>query len=207
VGVDGVFEFGANTTLLLLDLDYGAGTGLGADGTTLEDTAGLLDSVITTMPYTSGVAGMGFDLVFGAVGGEEIQIGDLRDEAGLRGMTGDWGSATDYWWLDGLSNFDDGNLANGGVAVDAGATGATANGWEIRIPWESVYPSGIPAAGTTVGMVAVLADDDGSYASNQALPPLASATEPGESTVLLESAVVLTVDGTGTATGPAAVVP
>ncbi len=207
VGVDGVFEFGENAVLLLVDVDYGAGTGLGAEDVTLEDDNGELDSVITAMPYTSGVDGMGFDLVFASVGAQEIELGDLSDVAGLRGLPGEWGASDDYWWLLGVSNFDDGNVAGDDAAVDAGATGLTENGWELRIRWDSIYGSGLPTDGLSIAVVAVLANGDGSYASNQALPSLSSDAEPGTSVVLLESAVLLEVDASGVPRGAATVVP
>lgn len=207
IGVDGVFEFGENSVLVLIDVDYGDGTGFGADGTVLEDVTGALDSVLTAMPYTSGIAGMGFELVFGSIGGQEVLYGDLSEVGGVRGLPGAWGSSDDYWWLAGQSNFDDGNLADGSVARDAAGTGLTENGWEFVIRWDDVYTSGLPTSGLSIGIVAVLANGEGSYASNQALPPLASDAEPGTSTVLLESAVLLEVDGSGVPRGAATVAP
>ncbi len=207
IGVDGVYEYGDNAVLLLLDLDYGAGTGWGADGTTLDDTEGTLDTLLTTMPYTSGLDGLGFDLAFGSIGAEELGIGDLSEETGTRGLHDPWGSAEDYWWLHGQSNFDFGNIANGGVAADAGATGETAGGWELHVPWYTVFPAGLPAEGLTVGVVAVLANADGTLASNQALPPLPTGIQPGDSVVYLESVVRIVVDGAGVPLGPASVVP
>lgn len=207
VGVDGVFEVGENAVFVLLDVDYGAGTGWGADDTVLADTFGTMDTILTALPYTSGVPGLGFELAFGSIGAEELGLGDLSEVAGVRGFPGAWGDPDDFWWLPGLSNFDDGNLADGGVAVDAAATGTTANGWEVLVPWWSVYPDGLPAEGLTIGVVAVLASGEGSWASNQALPPLWSDVEPGASVVLLESAAVVEVDGSGVARGPATVVP
>ncbi|MDP2306705.1 MAG: alkaline phosphatase [Pseudomonadota bacterium] len=207
VGVDGVFEYGENAVLLLVDLDYGAGTGWGADETTLEDTDGQLDALVTAMPYTSGVPGLGFDLVFGTIGAEELATGDLSEVGGVRGLHGEWGSAEDYWWLYGTSNFDDGNLADGAPARDADATGATTGGWELQLPWFTVYPAGLPPEGMSVAIVAVLLNADGTIASNQALPPFAEGTLAGGATVFLESAVRIELDGSGVPVGPASVVP
>jgi hypothetical protein len=207
IGVDGVFERDVNSVLVLLDVDYGGATGWGADTTTLEDGEGTLDTLLTRMPYTPGVEGMGFDLVIGTMGAEELDLGDLSEVTGLRGLHGAWGSATDYWWLLAQTNFDDGNVADGSAARDAGAMGATAGGWEIHVPWWSVYPSGLPAAGMDVAVVAVLLKSDGSLASNQALPSLVSGASPGGDTVLLESAVRIQLDATGIPLGPATVVP
>jgi alkaline phosphatase len=206
-GVDGVFEFGENAVLLLFDMDYGAGTGLGADDTVLADTDGTMDAVLTAMPYTSGVAGMGFDLVFGSLGGEETLYADLSEVSGVRGLPGPWGASDDYWWLWGTSNFDDGNLADGAAARDAAGTGLTEHGWEVQLRWTDLYPSGLPSTGLSVAVVAVLANGEGAYASNQALPPLPAADEPGTSPVLLESAVLLEVDAAGVPRGAATIVP
>ncbi len=208
VGVDGVFELGENSAILLVDLDYGAGTGLGADGTPITDLDGDLEAVLTNMPYTSGLPEMGFDLAFLAVGGEELRLGDMTEVSGLRGLRAPWANdASDLWWLAAVSNFDDGNLSGAAAALDAGGTGATVNGWEIRLPWDTVYPDGLPADGLSIGLVAVLANSDGGYASNQTLPPLPDSAEPGGFAVLLESAVFLQVDGAGVARGPAEIVP
>lgn len=207
VGVDGVYEYGANAVLVLIDLDYGAGTGWGADATTLDDLDGDLDSLITAMPYAAGIPGLGFDLVFGGIGAEELAMGDLTEVAGVRGLHGEWGAAADYWWLVGSSNFDDGNVANGAAALDAGATGATMGGWEFQIPWFAMYPAGLPPDGMTVAIVAVLLNRDGTVASNQALPPLPTGALPGGATVLLESVVRIDLDGSGVPLGPATVAP
>jgi alkaline phosphatase len=207
VGVDGVFEYGENAVLLLVDMDYGAGTGWGADGTTLEDTDGRVDTLITSMPYTSGLPGLGFDLVFVGIGAEELGMGDLSEVAGLRGLHGAWGSAEDYWWLYGSSNFDDGNVANGAPALDAAPVGTTIGGWEVHLPWFTIFPDGLPAEGMTVAVVAVLLNADGSVASNQALPPYPTGTQPGDTTVLLESVVRIDLDGSGVPLGPATLAP
>ncbi len=209
VGVDGVFEFGGNAVLVLIDVDYGAGTGWGADAAaTLSDEDGRLDALITALPYASGVGGLGFELVFASVGGEEITLGDLMEEAGVRGLPGAWGASDDYWWLLGQSNFDDGNLsASASPAADAAGTGLTENGWEMLLPWGEIYGAGLPPDGLSVAVVAVLTNGEGTYASNQALPSLTTGDEPGSSTVLLESAALLEVDAAGVARGPAVLVP
>ncbi|MFZ5478055.1 MAG: alkaline phosphatase, partial [Myxococcota bacterium] len=204
VGVDGVFEYGENTALLLVDLDYGDGTGLTGDVSALADTNGTLDQALSAVDLGSGVAGLGWDVAVGSVEGEEIMYDDLAEYAGLRGLHGDWGATDDLWWLDAVTAFDDGNLARYGLAADdAGATGTTEGGWEIWIPWDSVYPSGLPAGGTDVALVALLVNTDGSWASNQALPPLATSDEPGEDTVTVEQVVAVGVDAGGLVTsGP-----
>ncbi len=206
LGIDGVFERGDNAAMVLLDLDYGSSTGWGA-GTTLADALGEVDAAITELGISVSASGVGFDAVSASLGAQECEEGLLTEEAGLRGLTGDVGRPEDFAWWDMISNFDDGNIAEGSASADAGSTGLTENGWEMLLPWDSLYPTGIPASGTTVALVVVLADDDGSYISNQALPPLSSSTEPGNDAVSIESVVTISVDATGTVTTAAAVVP
>ncbi|MBM4368242.1 MAG: alkaline phosphatase [Deltaproteobacteria bacterium] len=206
VGVDGVFERGNNTAVVLLDLDYGSSTGWGA-GTSLGDMIGEVDAAITTLDISVSASGVGFDAVSASLGAQECEQGLLTEEAGLRGLSGDVGRPEDFAWWDMISNFDDGNIADGSASADAGSTGLTENGWEMLLPWGSLYPSGIPASGATVALVVLLADDDGSYISNQALPPLSSATEPGNDAVSIESVVTISIDATGAVTTAAAVVP
>ncbi|GDX79695.1 hypothetical protein LBMAG42_15060 [Deltaproteobacteria bacterium] len=206
VGVDGVYERGENAVLVLVDVDYGAGTGLGGD-LSLVDGVGALDFALSTLDVSPELVDLGFDVAFGALGAEEVGLTMTSDGAGLRGFSGALGAIDDLGWLPGVSNFDDGNVANGAAASDAGATGLTENGFEALIPWSSVFPTGLPAAGTTVAVSVVLVNNAGDYASNQALPPLAVADEPGAGTVSLAQVVTLAVDGLGAPVGTASVVP
>lgn len=206
VGIDGVFERGANLPLVLVDLDYGDGTGWGAD-VALADTLGPLDAAITATGLDLAVSGLGFDAVAGSIGAEEVEAGMIVEYAGLRGLTGDVGREYDFGWWEMWSNYDEGNVAEGATAADAGGTGLTENGLEMLLPWDSLYPAGIPAAGASIGVVVLLVNDDGSYASNQALPPLSAATEPGGDPASIESVAVLGVDSAGVVVSAAAVVP
>ncbi len=206
VGVDGVFERGNNTTLVMVDLDYGGGTGWGADAT-LTDTLGPLDAVVTATGLDLAMSGLGFDAVAGSIGAEEVEGGMIVEYAGLRGLTGDIGAEYDFGWWDMSSNYDDGNVAEGAPAADALGTGLTENGLEMLLPWDALFPSGIPAAGTEIGVVVLLVNDDGSYTSNQALPPLSSSSDPGDDPASIESAVVLGIDGTGVVVTAASVLP
>lgn len=206
VGVDGVYERGENAVLVLVDLDYGSGTGLGGD-LSLGDWIGGLDFALSTLSVSPDLVDLGFDVAFGTLGAEEVGLTMTSDGGGLRGFSGDLGVATDFGWLPGVSNFDDGNIANGAAAVDAGATGLTENGFEALVPWSSVFRTGIPSAGTTVALSVVLVNSSGDYASNQALPPLISADEPGAGTLSLSQVVMLTVDGSGAPVGVASVLP
>ena len=109
--------------------------------------------------------------------------------------------------MEAISNFDDGNIAEGAAALDAGATGLTEGGLETLLPWTSLFPAGIPAAGTTVAVSVVLVNYGGDWASNQALPAFATSTEAGESAFEIVQVATLSVDATGVATGTAALSP
>lgn len=206
VGVDGVFERGDNAVLVLVDLDYGSATGLGAD-LTVSDTLDTLDSTLTTASLLVSASGVGFDAAFGAVGAEEIGLEKLSSEAGLRGFDGDIGDPGNFSWLIAISNYDDGNIAEGAAATDAGATGLTEGGLETLLPWTSLFPLGMPAAGTTVAVSVVLVNSGGDWASNQALPALASATEPGADALEIIQVATLGIDASGLPTGAAALSP
>ncbi len=206
VGVDGVYERGDNTVLVLMDLDEGQGTGL-ASGLELSDGIDALDAALSAANLTLDVPGVGFDVAFGTVGAEEIGLGSLSPGAGLRGFDGALGDPTNLGWLAGVSNFDDGNIALGAAAGDAGATGLTEHGFEALIYWSSVFPDGIPSTGASVALVVVLLNSTGDYASNQALPPLASSAEPGASAMAVQAVVLLEVDSAGFPVGTAVVSP
>ena len=55
--------------------------------------------------------------------------------------------------------------------------------------------------------VVVLLNSTGDYASNQALPPLASSAEPGASAMAVQAVVLLEVDSAGFPVGTAVVSP
>ena len=208
IGIGGAFEFGANTVILLMDVDYWEGTGFGADDTTLADTDGAVETVLSSMPYTSGIDGMGFDAAWVSIQGQELELGDMDDLTGLRGLADPWvNDPSDLWWLLGVSNFDDGNRSEEGEpAADAGTTGDTEDGYEVQIPWYSLYPEGIPPEGLSMAMAVVLCNSDCSVVSNQALPPLPDSMAP-DGEVAITSVVRLDVDATGAQTAPAYVTP
>jgi alkaline phosphatase len=199
VGLDGIYEVNRNTVLLLLDMDYGQGTGMGAD-TTLTDTTGLLDATISTVAVEAGLSGLGFDVVLGSMGAQEVfRENQGMDTAGLRAVTVD---PTNFSWVPAITNFDDGNISNyapatGAAAADAGATGTTAGGFEVELEWSYLYPAGIPATGASFALMAVLVNDDGTDISNQVLPPQAVEDAVADGTLSVDSVVVVEVDANG----------
>lgn len=206
VGVDGVFQREDNVVLVLVDLDYGAGTGFGQE-LVLADLDEGLDAAISNTALAIDVPGVGFDVVLGAVGAEETIFGEPGEVGGLRGFTNGIGTFDDFAWLQAISAFDDGNVSVGGPAPDAGATGLTENGFEGLFPWGELGPNTLDGGGTTIAVAVVLVNYGGDWASNQALPSLAAEAEPGAGEIVLSQVVILEVDGLGLPVGVAGVVP
>lgn len=205
VGIDGSFDRSNNTVVVLFDLDFGEGTGLGGVGEMLPDTIGELESVLSAMNLTTTVPGLGFDLAMVSIRAREIGFGELQEDAGLRGLAAPWGSLGDLWWLPAVLNYDDGNVSVNDVAgVDAGPTGGGEHGLEALLPWSSVWPEGMPTGGQTLAVFAAIVYTDGTYPSNQALPPFDG--EPEGTELRVSSVVRMTVDATGQAVGTTEVV-
>jgi hypothetical protein len=205
VGIDGVFDSGNNALVVLFDVDYGEGTGLGGTGSALPDTDGSLEAILSTLVLDDDVPGLGFDLAIVSLRAREMELSNAEDDGGLRGLRDPWATDGDLWWLPATLAYDDGNVSAFGVAArDAGATGATEGGFEALLPWSSVWPDGLPTEGQTIAVLAAIVSTDGTYASNQALPPYSA---PTPSAVSVQSVVTLTVDGDGVLTGAPAVGP
>ncbi len=201
-GVSGVFERDQNTVVLLLDVDFGEGTGLGGVGAAEADTDGTIEALLSSMSLDVDLDGLGFDLALLSIGANEVDIEDLGEEAGLRGLREPWATDADWWWLNAAVNVDDGNVAVGGVeALDAGATGTTEGGLEFWVPWDAIYPDGLPGLASQVAVVAVLVNTTGEYASDQALPPLAAAPSSGAAPIAITSALVMDLDDLGVMVG------
>lgn len=208
VGVDGVFDREENVVVVLVDLDFGDGTGLGAEGAAAADSAGALEELLGALDLELNVDGLGFDLGIVTVAATEVEIDDLSESAGLRGLREPWAYDSDLWWLPSIVNFDDGNVAiEGEAAPDAGATGLTEHGMEVLFPWTSLWPDGLPSEGQSIAVVALLVNGTASWASNQALPPLSSEDEPADGPIPIDAVVLLEVDADGLPVGEATVAP
>ncbi|MCP4809178.1 MAG: alkaline phosphatase [Proteobacteria bacterium] len=206
IGLDGVYGPGM-TPLLLIDVDLGEGTGLASDNT-LADPTGELDLALSALTLDVQVEGLGFDLAVGALNASPVDFVTMDESAGLRGVGDPWVNPNDLYWLFTTTAFDYGNIGrHGNSPTDAGSAGTTENGWEILIPWHSIYPDGMPATGLEVGLFAVVVDNSGTDVSNQTLPAATSATAPGVGAVVVEQVVHLTVDSTGVMTSTPAVYP
>jgi len=197
VGVEGVFEWDRNAVVVLVDADYGAGTGFPGLSGELSDTVGVSDAILSALPLESpGLDGFGVDLAFVNWGGTDIWLDSLYEEGGLRAMTSAYGAtADDLFWLDAAGVFGQGVRA----ASDA-LTPTAGEGFEAFLPWREIYPDlgGAVPAGAAVAVAVVLVNDSGELLSNQALPPYAAA--PGAAAAL-PGVVVFTVDRDGDGVG------
>lgn len=207
VGVDGVFDDEANSVIVWVDLDYGAGTGVGAD-LVLDDTDGPLDAVLTTLLPSVDLPGLGFDAAAAQAQGTYVRHGTLYDDSGLRVFHPPEGEVDDVWWMNSTINFDSGNLALGGPAVDAAETGLTEHGMELRLPWdELISESSLDPEGFEVAVFVQVVNDDLTTVSNQALPPYDDPEAVSPESVPVTSVAVLAVDGDGNALGEAILAP
>lgn len=201
IGIDGVFEDDANAVIVYVDVDYGDGTGWPRDGA-ITDTTGAADSVLAAVRADVPDPAFGAERALISVHGEQAYRQYIGGDAvGLRDLT----RPDDLGWIDSGINFDSGNLS----LFDAAApdAGAADEGFEAQIPWVSLYGTATPGVERRIAVVALLVNDVGAYISNQALPPLASADEPGAGTAVLPAEVELVVDATGAPTAPTTLVP
>lgn len=199
IGVDGIFEDRNNLPLVLLDLDFGQGTGLGTDGHTLGDFDGTLDSALSALSFDLQISGLGFDVAIGGLDAEDIRLDAVHDRWGIRGVGAPWMNDDDLFWLHGIMNYDDGNIARDHVkARDAADPTLVENGWEILVPWMSLY-QGPPPAALEIAAVAVTVDKAGTTKSNQSLPAYPSSAISGSQPIEVGSVLVMSVatDGTG----------
>lgn len=187
IGFEGTFEFDANAVVVLVDTDYGGPEGHASMLGAIQDSDGDIDAILAGLRLTAPAdAAFAADFAVVAYGGEEVWLDALAARGGLRGLS----DPTNLPWLASVVNYGVGSR-------DAGSSPVPGLGLEISIPWTSVY-DGTPQA-ATIALAAVLVNDDGSYTSNQALPPFPDANGAGPNPVALPGVVVMTVaDGVPT---------
>lgn len=206
IGLDGVFDDEANALIVWVDRDLGEGTGVGA-GLVLVDGEGELDALLGRLAFEPTIDGLGFDAALGQLRGTYLLRQRLGEEAGLRLFAPPHGEAADLWWLDAGLNFAPGSLARGLPAPAAGPTGETVDGAEAFLPWSSLFPGGLPAEGTRLGVFAMIVDATGATCSNQALPAYASEAPPSPASIPVDRVGRIDVDGSGRELSPAEVWP
>ena len=196
VGVSGVFEQGRNAVVVLVDVDFGAGTGPARLAGALTDTSGRADAILAALRLDApAVSGFGADLALVAWGTEDPMIEDNVEEAGLRGLRPPYGQPDDLGWYGAATNFGEGTRARPSPAPPLAPV--VARGWETQVPWQRLYPQGRPP-GARLALAAVLVNDDGGYTSNQALPPFPAGTaNPGRTVTRLPGVVVFEIDADG----------
>lgn len=202
IGVEGLFEWGTNALVVLVDTDLGAGTGPATLAGALSDEQGVLDGILSSLSVEDpGVDGWGVDFAIASFGGSDPRVEDRWDHAGLRGLHAPEGQPADLGWYGAATNFGEGVRTHGGPAAPLPT--APGEGWEARIAWQDLYPDlagGIPV-GATIGLAAILVNGDGGYTSNQSLPAFPEGTDnPGRTRIPLPGIIrfVLDTDQNGT---------
>ncbi|MBL8950504.1 MAG: alkaline phosphatase [Myxococcaceae bacterium] len=191
LGIEGLFEWNKNAVVVLIDTDFGAGTGVTRLSGALADTTGKVDGILhDSMLDAPMVAGFGAELALVSFGGAEVRIEELIDNAGLRALR----TTGNLPWLRGVINFAD------RVRTTAMTPARPGYGLEAHIEWAQLYPTlmGKVPANATLAITVVLVNDDGGFISNQALPPFAvGAMNPGRVLTALPGVVRFVVDANG----------
>jgi len=166
VGIEGLFPWNEGATLILIDVDYGEGTGL-RDLAALNDIEGSVDQFLSRLALPASTdSGLGIDLAFLTQGGLEPKFEQILDSAGLRGLRAPYGSPTHLGELKAATNFSDNSRIYGpGQEVISG------QGLEIFIRWQELYDGATEAPpGTRIAIWALQLGGDAS-ATSQSLPP------------------------------------
>ena len=206
IGVDGVYDDHDDVVVAWLDLDVGAGTGMGA-GLTVVDDFGSVDKVVKVLQPTALPPGFGLDAAVGVFDATQLRLSSLSDRAGLRLLTPPSGEPDDLWWMPTIVTPSFARVARFGGVLGVPTGDTSGEGLELSVPWSALFPEGLPEDGTEIGVAVTLSSVDGSVVSNQALPPWSSGTGPASAPLPLASFAVLAVDGAGEALGPAMVRP
>jgi alkaline phosphatase len=185
IGIDGLFQWQENAVVILLDVDPGAGTGPAALRGALDDRDGRIDAILSALPLDApALPGFGADLAVVVWGGSEPPLEEAWGDAGLRGLRPPFGNPDDLGWSGVAVAF-----AGSALSGEDGASMTPGRGLELRVPWAELFPGGVPD-GARLGVAAVLVSGDGSYLSNQALPPFPAGTgNPGEAGAVLPGVV------------------
>jgi alkaline phosphatase len=191
IGVDGLFAWGEHAIVVLVDTDFGAGTGTSSLAGALADTDGLADSVLTASTVGApGVPGFGAEVAVVVIGGTDAAVEEQRDDVGVRLL----GTPDELGHRRLATNFADGTRTR-----DVTTRGVSGLGWEGYVPWSALYGGPLPA-NASLAIAVVLVSTDGSSLSNQALPSFPAGTpNPAGRPTPLPGVVRFDVDADGDA--------
>ncbi len=176
LGIEGVFQWNENAVAILIDIDPGASTGVASFGGAVADDSGRIDQILASLQVDMP-EGFAADYAVVTWGGIDPHLEDRWADSGLRRLA----PLDDLPWLGTAVNFGEGVRAAGAAIAPV-----PGEGLEVFIPWSTLLPDGEAPPGTTIGVVVILVNSDGGYASNQALPPFPAGTEnPGRAVVQL----------------------
>ena len=168
IGIEGVFPYQTHSVSLLLDIDFGAGTGPSELYGYATDLDHPVDLLISSLPLLDPeIPGFGIDLVAVSEGGVETPY--LNPFRGLRGLHGDWGSPSELGSLRIGLNYGADVRTSAGFPLDI----VSGEGFEAYIPWNTIWPDlqGQVPAGTEIAIYAILTNLEGTELTNQSLPP------------------------------------
>ena len=158
IGVRGLFRWGQDATVLLIDIDPEANTGpIPIVGPAPVD--GIVTSLVTDQPMSAGFAP---ELAIVTIGGTALGREQSIEDAGLRYLSGEMPARQ--------------VAINFGDLVRTGALPTPVvpehDGLETFIPWDLMFPglSGAVFPGATIGIVVLQTSSDGAVVSNQRLP-------------------------------------
>lgn len=200
----GVFQWQENAVVVLIDVDHGAGTGVRDVAAALTDTGGRIDAILSSVPVI-GPATFGAELAAASWGAQDARREDLWGDAGLRGLVAPYGAPNNFGWHGIAFTFGEGVRS-----VDGAVPGTDGEGFELFVPWQTLYPAlgGAVPPSAEVAIAAVIVNDDGGYLSNQALPPFPAGTaNPGRQATALPGVIAFVVDSDGDGVGDGASAP
>lgn len=187
LGLEGLFERSRNAVVVLLDVDFGAATGLAGLEGQLADTSVRAHTALTNLRWQApAIEGLGFDLALVTVGMADVQRDNNNGDAGLRGLS----PPAALPWLEAPVNFADGVRPRGLPLEPVAAAGL-----ETSIRWTDLFGDGGFPPGARVAVFVTLCSTDGTWLSNQTLPPLpAPGIAPERNPATIPGIVLLNLD-------------
>ena len=196
VGIEGLFANDDNAIIVLIDTDYGNGSGPWQLGGELDDDRDDISALISRSPLgVPRLREFGIDFVFVNIGATTANRGERPVGAGLRGIQHPYGQVNRFEPYDAIVSFGD------GVRTDNSPRAPQPlEGMEIFIPWGQLYThlQGAVPPRSRLALAVALVSQDGSVISNQSLPPFPgpARTTSGD-VVRLPAFVVFSVDENG----------